>query len=426
MGRLYPPIDVIEEDLFSPSDDLVERWIAGDPSVSDALRQALEADPTAGRIRQVFEEYARPARPEGSARATVRPVTAGGGIPAWLAEMIERRVEAQKAFSDVVEPAPGQLRLVDRAIGSDGVALGWDINRPLGVLLWRETEDPGVWVGWMAAPDTDYATYWDVILEEQDRPFDPIVSMIQIWNPVQISLPSTGRVLGQVSDSRLAAIAAAFSDLLAGERPDESSARPGMLIDRVTSTHERLMTGTPLGGAEDPRRRYRDLYFAAAGLVKDLARLAVEAAAAQRAEEAAAAATVADPRKAAKEWVVRLVERLAAFAALWGARLEPVVPQAAMGLDAERGSESYRIPDLLEVGLIPVKTDEGGAVLKLKLRSLATVDLKVRFSTKGGRQLRRFTLEPGGTDDAFLSSGGEVILEVDGGERGRGSWDLSV
>ncbi len=273
--KLYPPIGAIEEDLFSPSDRLIERWIDGDSALSDASRAALEADPAAREKREIFE--ASNAKPSQVGLPTIAETGEQAGVPPWLMEMIERRSSvAGTRFSGSAEPMAGQLRLVDRAVGRGGDDLGWDMNRPLVVLLWRETEDPAVWAGWMASHEADYAGYWDVLLEDGDQPCDPLVAMIQLWNPVPVYVESTGRVLGQLSEFRLAALAAAFADFLSGERPDASHARPGSLIDRLTTTGERIMTGTPVGEEEDPRRRYQDLYFAAAGMVKDVARLALE------------------------------------------------------------------------------------------------------------------------------------------------------
>lgn len=420
MTKLYPPIGAIEEDLFSPSDRLIERWIDGGSALSDASRAALEADPAAREKREIFE--ASNAQPPQVGLPTIAEAGEQAGMPPWLMEMIERRSAAGTRFSGPAEPMAGQLRLVDRAVGPDGGDLGWDMNRPLAVLLWRETEDPGVWAGWMASHEADYAGYWDVLLvEEDDQPCDPLVAMIQLWNPVQVYGKSTGRVLGQLSESRLAALAAAFSDFLSGERPDASHARPGTLIDRLTMTGERLMTGTPVGGREDPRRRYQDLYFAAAGMVKDVARLAVEAAARQADEVEPAG----DAWATVTAWLGQLVERLPAFAAGWALPLEPVMPEAAMGEIPDVGLEGYRIPGLLEVQLIPLEAEEGNAVLKLGLRSLAETPLTVQLM-QGSRVLQRLTLAPGSREEGIrVSPTRGLRLEMNDGKGGQGTWDLS-
>ncbi len=265
--NLHPPIETIEEDLLSPSDRLIERWIANDPTLPAETRRALEGSSMARSKRQIFEDAIIASR-------VVLPATIKVGeatTPPPLLEMIERRSATREKFPGVEATSPGQLRLVQG---------GEDMNRPLAILLWKETEEaPGVWAGWMASREVDYASFWDVLLEDGDQPCDPLVAMIQLWNPVQVCTGSVGRVLGKLSEERLATMATTFADFLSGERPDASHSRPGTLVDRLTTTGERLMTGTPVGEEEDPRRRYQDLYFAAAGMVKDVARLAVEASA---------------------------------------------------------------------------------------------------------------------------------------------------
>ena len=420
MTKLYPPIGAIEEDLFSPSDRLIERWIDGGSALSDASRAALEGDPAAREKREIFE--ASNAQPPQAGLPTIAEAGEQAGMPPWLMEMIERRSAAGTRFSGPAEPMAGQLRLVDRAVGPDGGDLGWDMNRPLAVLLWRETEDPAVWAGWMASHESDYASYWDVLLEDGDQPCDPLVAMIQLWNPVHVYAESTGRVLGQLSEPRLAALVVAFADFLSGERPDASHARPGSLIDRLTTTGERIMTGTPVGEEEDPRRRYQDFYFAAAGLVKDVARLAV----ARQADEAEPAG---DAWATVTAWLGQLVERLPAFAAGWAQPLEPVVPEAAMGEIPEVGLEGYRIPGLLEIHLIPsipLEAEEDNAVLiKLGLRSLAETSLTVQLM-QGSRRLQRLTLAPDSREEGIrVSPETGLRLEMNDGKGGHGTWDLS-
>ena len=52
MAKLYPPLEDIEDELFSPSDRLVERWAKNDPSLSANVRAALEADAVARERRE--------------------------------------------------------------------------------------------------------------------------------------------------------------------------------------------------------------------------------------------------------------------------------------------------------------------------------------------------------------------------------------
>ncbi|MBV5332043.1 hypothetical protein JZU54_00285, partial [bacterium] len=64
------------------------------------------------------------------------------------------------------------------------------------VLLDSSTEVPVIWHGWLVSAETDYAGWWDFVLQEQDAPFDPEAAMVHLWNPVQLYLPMASRVVG--------------------------------------------------------------------------------------------------------------------------------------------------------------------------------------------------------------------------------------
>jgi hypothetical protein len=146
-----------------------------------------------------------------------------------------------------------------------------------------DPQDPSgrIWSGWLCASETQYAGYWDLLLEPEDEPFDPLAGMVQIWNPVYVYLPSTSLVLAELRLERLAAVRALASEFLTTPEPDPRQACPGRLLARRTLDDHPVLTGTPLGEAEDPRWRYHDLYARAAKAVKEPARLAAQALAEQ-------------------------------------------------------------------------------------------------------------------------------------------------
>lgn len=104
--------------------------------------------------------------------ATDDHVRSPEALSALVGERI-RQIDAARVLR-VDQLRPGLIILVDTA----AICL----NRPTG-----KTET--TWAGWIAAPDTEYATKADVLLEPDDEPFDPFAAMVQTWNPVQISLP---------------------------------------------------------------------------------------------------------------------------------------------------------------------------------------------------------------------------------------------
>ena len=127
------------------------------------------------------------------------------------------------------------------------------------ICLNRPADKAGTsWLGWIAAPDTEYATAADVLLEPDDEPFDPYAAMVQTWNPAQISLPKNPRVLAMLSPARLDVLRAVAAE--AGNSKQEITAQPGFVFLRGTDSGQAVLTGTPLGGQDDPRHAYQNLY----------------------------------------------------------------------------------------------------------------------------------------------------------------------
>lgn len=267
MNQLNPPLDVIEEALFGPSDDLLWRLAQEPGAVPARLRDPVLGDPHYRDLIQALREP--PEDPD--APATVAPP-----MPEWLAERVARRAAA-RAAPFAVGHAAGQVRLVDRVVGPNG-PLDFDLPRPLAVCL--DAPYPGrrdIWHGWLVGAETDYATEWDVLLTEEDGPTDPLAGMVQMWNPVYAYLPSTGRVLAQLDPERVTALHAVAAEFLSGA-PVAIGPRPGHVGLRETPDGHVVLTGTPLGGDDDPRHRYRTLYRAATAALREPVTRALDAA----------------------------------------------------------------------------------------------------------------------------------------------------
>jgi hypothetical protein len=398
-GPLRPSLAVIEAELFGPSDELVAAWRDG--QVDEETRQALEADPQARARRDDLAETE-----EAGTAPTAEAGEAGGdaGLPEPILAMLRRGREARQAdFPE--EPQAGQARLVERVVGPGGEQ-DWDLPRALAVLLLEETETPQVWYGFLAAPEVDYATHLDVLLEAgTDDPFDPVAGMVQVWNPVYVYLPSTGRVLAQLSAQRVAAVRAVAGELLSGAEPDPGEARPGVVGVRETAGGRTVVTGTPLGGEDDPRRRYQALYHAAAEAVRAPAREAVAAAA---------------PADEAVEGLAALVGRLAAGvlaglkerAGRLGDDLVPA-PEVAHAMGEAAEPEWFQLGDRLRVRL-----QEDAEGLAVTLRFLGEDECPVVRRREGLPEERR-VLDPS-RPDAELSldprQPGELEIHYRAGE----------
>lgn len=136
----------------------------------------------------------------------------------------------------------------------------------VAVLLDEMQTDGLSWTGWLVSPDTDYATWWDMLLDHRDEPFDPSAGMVQVWNRVCVAVPVKCMVLAQLSEERMADVRAMSKDFVAGHTGGESDARPGFVAPRTLCDGRLVLAGTPLGDARDSRRVYQSLYAEAASL----------------------------------------------------------------------------------------------------------------------------------------------------------------
>ncbi len=183
--------------------------------------------------------------PAGKAEPARAPVPSDLLLP--LAELARRReAVALRAFP--ARWAPGRLVSVVHE------------GRLLGVLLDRCIHGE-LWQGWMAAGEADWASAFDVLLEPEDEPFEPMFGVIQTWNVLTLE-PSPqlcARVLGEVSATRLAAIRAVHDEWAAHASP-AIAPEPGRIALRsVGEGAFQVLSGTPLG-TQDPRADYQALY----------------------------------------------------------------------------------------------------------------------------------------------------------------------
>lgn len=164
-----------------------------------------------------------------------------------LSELARRRAAvAQRAFP--ARWAPGRLV----SVLHDGLLLGVLLDRRL---------DGDLWQGWMAAGEADWAGAFDVLLEPDDEPFEPLFGLIQTWNVLRLvqSPQLCARVLGEVSATRLAAIRAVHDEWESGLKTTVAPA-PGRIALRTAGEVFTVLSGTPLAAEADPRTDYQALY----------------------------------------------------------------------------------------------------------------------------------------------------------------------
>jgi len=264
MRPLHPPLKVIENKLFMPSDGLLLRWAADDPSLSQETVKALENNSVARELHADLKNQSD------SAKVIEDKESESAPLPSFLSELIDQRIAAREHYADVSVPSPGQILQIDQIVGPKG-PIDWDLPGPLAVLISEPTETKNVWYGWMVASETDYASHWDMLLEPEDQPFDPLASMIQIWNPVHIYVPYNAPVLATLKPERLQAVRALAVEFATGDDPDISLSQPGHIAPRATFENFSILTGSPISGNDDPRQHYQVLYHRAADVLREVA-----------------------------------------------------------------------------------------------------------------------------------------------------------
>ena len=375
MRPLFPSLAEIELGLFRPSDELLARIAAGDRDVPPALRRAVEADPESiGLVAEL--RNAVPAQ-EAHEPADDQPA---GPVPAHIADLVRRRLAlGGHVFSPV--PTPGQILSVEKVIAR-GRDLGWDLSRPLAVLIESPSinedgsEDQEVWYGWMVGPETDYASHWDFVLAVEDEPFDPLAGMVQVWNPVYVYLKSTSRVFAELRPARLQAVRALADEYLTAEEPDPSEARPGLVALRTTLGGLPVLTGTPLSGEDDPRWHYQEIYHHAAEAVRLPARMAQEG--------TQSTFDLLQSLFGAGGKLTQAVRNLV----LAPRTFDPVLSPASLGEGEANETVAYRLADLLEIR----RQDDGDRV-RLSIKLLAREPLRLVL-IEGGNETARYLLTP--------------------------------
>jgi len=384
---LSPPIEHIERRLFGVNDGLIEAVERGEtsPGIAETVRRSPE---WVAHQADIQEERARPDPPTEGFRT---PPT----IPDHIQDLIRRRVAANSLASES-HPAPGQIVSVEKIITPRPGQLDAIMMVPLYILLDAPAEAPAVWHGWLVSAETDYAGWWDFVLQEQDAPFDPEAAMVQVWNPVRLYLPMAARVVGKLSPTRLQAVRSLAADFTTTEPPADIPVWPGRVASRTTSPGLRVTTGSPLGNDNDTRHRYQQLYFEAAEAVREPARLALRALAEVPAGQIGA-----------------LLNRLIAAA---GKAAEILLPEPRVAI-AMSGEDTSSAPDLSwpDIARLRIQelTTEGDGRMEIIAIGTEPIIVEVR---KGSLVEERVDIAPGGVDTIAWDkdSTGLVLITASG------------
>lgn len=178
-------------------------------------------------------------------------------MPPFLRELVARKVASQQAYPQA-PLASGQIRALSAVKHADGS------SRPLGrtaAVLLGASQGGRRWSGWLVAQESDYAGERDLLCEQEDGPVAPEAAKVQCWNPVECLLSGDEPVLGILAPRRLDAVRRLEGPLAHGQFV---APRPGRIGAWNLDADTVVVTGTPLGEADDPRHQYQALYLALA------------------------------------------------------------------------------------------------------------------------------------------------------------------
>ena len=380
---LSPPIEHIKRRLFGVSDGLIESVERGEtsPGIAEAVRCSSEW----AEYQSDLQESRRQIEPPPNESDTA-PI-----IPEHIQNFIRRRVSANSSSFEPL-PNPGQIIAVEKLVTPRPGQLDAIIQAPLHVLLDAPAEAPAVWHGWLVSAESDYASWWDFVLQEQDAPFDPEAAMVQVWNPVRLYLPMAARVVAHLSPARLQAVRALAADFAVTECPTDIDPWPGRVASRTTSSGLRVTTGSPLGNDTDDRHRYQEVYFDAAEAVREPARLALRALAEVPAGQAGT-----------------LLNRLIAAA---GRVAEILLPEPRVAV-AMSGDDASSLPDLVwpEIARLRIHacTAEGDGRMEITAIGMESLIVEVR---KGMLVEERVDIAQGSVDTITWDQGSTGLVLV--------------
>lgn len=265
---LYPPLTQIEQRLFAVPDDLLLRLAEDDVSVPEPVRQAALSDDHVLEQITVLREALKD--DFSIVSEVIEPLVEP---PAFIKTLIAHKVAANCADFGRI-PASGQFIQLMNIPTPPGMVSDLQLATPLVVLLDYQVKDSGVWLGWLVSPEVQYAGFWDLLLQPEDEPFDPLCGMVQIWNPIQLYLPDAfkAKALGRLSAARMLSVRALAWEYLQGD-PVMPRSRPGFIAMRPTANDFSIVTGSPLGQESDPRHAYQHCYHHVADLLNEPVRV---------------------------------------------------------------------------------------------------------------------------------------------------------
>lgn len=182
-------------------------------------------------------------------------------VPDFVRASIASHVAA-RAILQPKDLRAGDIVLLDQ-IGKDEKHEGRPLNETVGILL-VEQKFADVWRGFVVAGEQDYASQFDIFIDEKDEPVDPAMRFVQAWNQIEVIFTAECRRLGVFSAARLAAVSEVANEALAGLAATALPPSIPRIGLRQLASGASVVTGTSIGNLRDPRKQYQSLYRALA------------------------------------------------------------------------------------------------------------------------------------------------------------------
>lgn len=208
--KTSPSLDDIQQRLFAPSYALVKIWVETPEALDNEIIKQLEASTLAQQEKEAYQQSQEPVGAEivnalFTTDSSTNKTEQTAQIPDAIKQLIQQRSEVAKhCFSQ----SPSEGLIVFLGKGDDSASdLNLAMASPLVVILNKPSNNKNIWDAWMVAAETDYASDWDMLLDAHiDTPLDPLVGMVQVWNPVRIYLPLIEKSIGELKPERLATL----------------------------------------------------------------------------------------------------------------------------------------------------------------------------------------------------------------------------
>lgn len=285
--QLSPSLAEIENYLFAPSFGLCQLVYNNDPSINVNIANGIKNSVAYKNFVETMEE-------QNSTRSNENFLADDNNninfdeeveIPNFIKNLISRRCAANSIAKQAEAGQIIRITKLPKSMQNETI-----LQYPIYVLLNKkvdETNDENIkldsiWHGYLCVSETEYASSFDAVLQENNGNFDPEAAMVQTWNPIQVDInlakDSNGNIQlsGQINTNAMNAIRSLAKDAIFNVQDNTIPSWLGKVAVRQTSEGFDVVTGSPLMKKNDPREIYQNMYFKVANeAIKPMTKIAI-------------------------------------------------------------------------------------------------------------------------------------------------------